>query len=98
MSDKTNIDDDFPIPSEELIKGAVEYEKAVQEISEEEFDWDASEKRMDIIGQNGNDGEHYDSEALIKKKEKIYGGYSKPYNDGTAINETDTEEDDIKTY
>ena len=98
MSDKTNIDDDFPIPSEELIKGAVEYEKAVQEISEEEFDWDASEKRMDIIGQNGNDGEHYDSEALIKKNEKIYGGYSKPYNDGTAINETDTEEDDIKTY
>tara|TARA_R110000803_G_scaffold151595_1_gene216671 strand:- start:15 stop:338 length:324 start_codon:yes stop_codon:yes gene_type:complete len=23
-------------------------------------DWDASEKRMNIIGQNGNDGEHYD--------------------------------------
>lgn len=26
---------------------------------EEEFDWEASEKRMDIIGQNGNEGEHY---------------------------------------
>ena len=127
MSDKTNIDDDFPIPSEELIKGAmlknqiVEYEKAVQEISEEEFDWDASEKRMDIIGQNGNDGEHYDSEELIKTNEKIlatkvveenvdiiekpiYGGFSKPYSDGTALNESnkesydDFDEDDIKTY
>ena len=77
------------------------------------FDWEASEKRMDIIGQNGNDGEHYSEvEEMIKKneeilatkrvepkpKKKIYGGYSKPYNDGTAINETDTEEDDIKTY
>ena len=72
------------------------------------FDWEASEKRMDIIGQNGNDGEHYSEvEEMIKKneeilatkkvepepKKKIYGGFSKPYSDGTAINE-----DDIKTY
>ena len=26
---------------------------------EEEFDWEAAEKRMEIIGQNGNEGEHY---------------------------------------
>ena len=95
--------------NEELVKAA------------KEFDWEASEKRMDIIGQNGNDGEHYDSEELIKTNEKIlatkvveenvdiiekpiYGGFSKPYSDGTALNESDKEsyndfdEDDIKTY
>ena len=33
--------------NEELVKAA------------KEFDWEASEKRMDIIGQNGNEGEHY---------------------------------------
>ena len=36
------------------------YEEQV-EIVEDDFDWEASEKRMDIIGQNGNDGEHYES-------------------------------------
>ena len=95
--------------NEELVKAA------------KEFDWEASEKRMDIIGQNGNDGEHYDSEELIKTNEKIlatkvveenvdiiekpiYGGFSKPYSDGTALNESnkesydDFDEDDIKTY
>tara|TARA_B100001094_G_scaffold114864_1_gene110845 strand:- start:292 stop:1317 length:1026 start_codon:yes stop_codon:yes gene_type:complete len=67
-----------------------------------------NDERMNIIGQNGNDGEHYSEvEEMIKKneeilatkkvepkpKKKIYGGFSKPYSDGTAINE-----DDIKTY
>ena len=33
---------------------------------EEEFDWDAAENRMDIIGQNGNDGEHYSEFDLNK--------------------------------
>ena len=33
---------------------------------EEEFDWDAAEKRMEIIGQNGNDGEHYSEFDLNK--------------------------------
>lgn len=98
-----------PAPNESLVEAA------------KEFDWEASEKRMDIIGQNGNDGEHYDSEELIKTNEKIlatkvveenvdiiekpiYGGFSKPYSDGTALNESDKEsyndfdEDDIKTY
>ena len=37
---------------------------------------------------------------LKEDDEKIYGGYSKPYSDGTYINETDLEsdDDDIKTY
>ena len=33
---------------------------------EEEFDWDAAEKRMEIIGQNGNEGEHYSKYDLNK--------------------------------
>jgi putative protein kinase ArgK-like GTPase of G3E family len=75
-------------------------------------EWEEAEKRMDIIGQNGNDGEHYSEvEEMIKKneeilatkkvesekpKKKIYGGFSKPYSDGNVANETDNE--DIKTY
>ena len=37
---------------------------------------------------------------LKEDDKKIYGGYSKPYSDGTYINETDLEsdDDDIKTY
>ncbi len=31
------------------------------------------DKRMNIIGQNGNDGTHYDSEEMIKKNEEILG-------------------------
>ena len=34
-------------------------------------DWDAAEKRMDIIGQNGNDGLHYDQEEMIQKNEEL---------------------------
>ena len=34
-------------------------------------DWDAVEKRMDIIGQNGNDGLHYDQEEMIQKNEEL---------------------------
>jgi|11BtaG_2_1085332.scaffolds.fasta_scaffold00221_18 hypothetical protein len=74
--------------------------------------WEEAEKRMNIIGQNGNDGEHYSEvEEMIRKneeilatkkvepekpKKKIYGGFSKPYSDGNVANETDN--DDIKTY
>ena len=95
---------------EEDIKTIIEEPQKESE-PKEEFDWEASEKRMDIIGQNGNDGEHYDSEEMIKKneeilatkkvesekpKKKIYGGFSKPYSDGNVANET--EDEDIKTY
>ena len=39
-------------------------------------------------------------ETVKKKDERIYNEYSKPYSDGTYINETDleTDKDDIKTY
>ena len=37
---------------------------------EEEFDWEVAEKRMEIIGQNGNEGEHY-SEYGLNKDSKI---------------------------
>ena len=68
---------------------------------------------MNIIGQNGNDGIHYDSEELIekneeilatvkveepKKKEPIYNQFSRGYSDGVAANEDRPSNDDIKTY
>ena len=34
----------------------------------DDFDWEAAEKRMDVIGQNGNEGEHY-SESSINEIE-----------------------------
>jgi len=70
-----------------------------------------NDERMNIIGQNGNDGEHYSEvEEMIKKneeilatkkvepedpKKKIYGGFSKPYSDGIQASE---DNEDIKTY
>ena len=48
-------------------------------IKEDKFDWEASELRMDIIGQNGNDGEHYESadEDLNKDDEdELSPGYA----------------------
>jgi hypothetical protein len=50
----------YPLPNEALTKPAVE--------SEEKIDWEKAEKRMNIIGQNGNDGEHYDQLETKKKK------------------------------
>lgn len=64
-----------------------------------------NDERMNIIGQNGNDGIHYDSEEMIKKneeilatkkvepepKKKIYGGFSKPYSDGVRISESESD-------
>ena len=38
------------------------YEEKVEIKEKEEFDWDKAEKRMNVIGQNGNDGEHYSEE------------------------------------
>ncbi len=70
-----------------------------------------NDERMNIIGQNGNDGEHYSEvEEMIKKneeilatkkvetetpKKKIYGGFSKPYSDGIQASE---DNEDVKTY
>jgi len=65
-------DDEYPLPNKDLTKAAIEFEvKDAEEIkTQDEFmenldklekikDWEAAEKRMEIIGQNGNDGEHY---------------------------------------
>jgi len=34
-------------------------------------DWEEAEKRMDIIGQNGNDGEHYKAVNKVETKEPV---------------------------
>tara|TARA_A100001201_G_scaffold141519_1_gene137186 strand:- start:2467 stop:2850 length:384 start_codon:yes stop_codon:yes gene_type:complete len=53
-------------PSEEEIDDTEESDEVVdnteEEDSEEEWNEDESNKRMDIIGQNGNDGLHYDQD------------------------------------
>ena len=65
---------------------------------EDDFDWEASEQRMNYIGQNGNDGEHYEDksedgdEQLYREFSK---GYEKPYTDGETVI---SPEDEIKTY
>ena len=47
-------EEDFDPPNEVLKK------------AKDDFDWEAAEKRMEIIGQNGNDGEHYSEYDLNK--------------------------------
>jgi len=62
----------YPLPNKDLTKAAMEFEvKDAEEMkTQEEFlqnldklekirDWEEAERRMEIIGQNGNDGEHY---------------------------------------
>ena len=55
------------------------YEEKI-EITEEDINtelfsrndnWEEAERRMDIIGQNGNDGEHYEEHRLNKKLESL---------------------------
>ena len=47
--------------SDEVVNDTEESEENIED-SEEEWDEDESNKRMDIIGQNGNDGLHYDQD------------------------------------
>ncbi len=42
-----------------------------KEIVTKELYTDEDEKRINVIGQNGNDGLHYDQEEMIKKNEQI---------------------------
>ena len=64
-------------PSEEEIDDTEESDEVVdnteEEDSEEEWNEDESNKRMDIIGQNGNDELHYyqDDNYGLSKKKKI---------------------------
>ena len=84
FSEWDNLDDEgYPLPNEDLTKAAMEFEvrDAEEMTTQEEFmknldklekirDWEAAEKRMEIIGQNGNDGEHY-SELDLNKDGKV---------------------------
>jgi hypothetical protein len=84
FSEWNNLDDEgYPLPNEDLTKAAMEFEvKDAEEIkTQDEFmdnldklekikDWEAAERRMEIIGQNGNDGEHY-SELDLNKDGKV---------------------------
>ena len=49
-----DLDDELPEPNEDIKK------------AKDDFNWEAAEKRMEIIGQNGNDGEHYSEFDLNK--------------------------------
>ena len=49
-----DLDDELPEPNEDIKK------------AKDDFNWEAAEKRMEIIGQNGNDGEHYSELDLNK--------------------------------
>jgi len=51
-------EDDIPFPEpNESLKDA-----------KEDFNWEAAEKRIDIIGQNGNEGEHYSEIEELEEK------------------------------
>jgi hypothetical protein len=67
----------------ELEKAAAKY----SEIDILSWDVDGAERRMDIIGQNGNTGEHYENEIINKpantnvdKKKRDKRKYYKPKN------------------
>ena len=47
--------------SDEVVDDTEESEENIED-SEEDWDEDESNKRIDIIGQNGNDGLHYDQD------------------------------------
>ena len=71
--------EDIKVKDAEEIKTPEEFEKNLDNI-EKIKKWEAAEKRMEIIGQNGNDGDHYSkldlnqdgivSKAEIKQAEK----------------------------
>ena len=76
-------EEDYPLPNKDLTKAAMKFEvKDAEELkTNKEFmknldnlekikDWEAAEQRMNIIGQNGNDGEHY-SEWDLNQEGKV---------------------------
>ena len=76
---------------------------------EEEFDWEVAEKRMEIIGQNGNEGEHYseldlNKDGEISKNEKIKAQnklkelHSQLNNKNRSISDLDVIRKEIKNY
>jgi hypothetical protein len=61
--------EDIEVKDAEEVKSKKEFMEQLDNI-EKLRDWDAAERRMDIIGQNGNDGEHYD-QLDVNKDGKI---------------------------
>ena len=59
MASEEEIDDSEE--SDEVVDDTEESEENIED-SEEDWDEDESNKRIDIIGQNGNDGLHYDQD------------------------------------
>ena len=49
---------EFEVKDAEEIKTQDEFMENLDKL-EKIKDWEAAERRMEIIGQNGNDGEHY---------------------------------------
>jgi len=54
----------------DIVRGQIK-ENIYGETVEVKDDWDEAEKRMDIIGQNGNDGLHYDDNDPPKPSKTI---------------------------
>ena len=66
--------EDIEVKDAEEIKTLEEFEKNLDNI-EKIKKWEAAEQRMEVIGQNGNDGEHYskydlNKDGVIDAKEK----------------------------
>jgi hypothetical protein len=78
------LDEEY-LPPNEALQEAVAYEKALRK-AEEEFDWDKAEKRMDIIGQNGNEGEHYEDIPNYNTKDQNLENYNLTSRDGKKLN------------
>ena len=76
----------FPLPNEDLTEAAKEFEvEAPEVVSDPLDDYDEDEeRRMNIIGQNGNEGEHYDEEPYpVKILQKGPSIHRVLYSDGT---------------
>ena len=55
-------EDDYPLPNDDLTEAAREFEVDAEVVAPK----GPYSSRMDIIGQNGNDGEHYEEETSVE--------------------------------
>ena len=60
--DEDEYDEEDHIENDAEDESDEETEEESEESEEDEWDEEESNKRMDVIGQNGNDGLHYDEE------------------------------------
>ena len=89
--------EDIEVKDAEEIKTQDEFMKNLDNL-EKIKDWEAAEKRMEIIGQNGNNGEHYENEEidpnlrLFKKdgREVSLKEYLQKFKKGPSDDETKT--------